>query len=130
MLDLITSLSQALELVNRATSESGSRIVQNAIFDADRSLFEKLQGSNQVPLADSLEDVLLDFTKTLFQSSERVEQTRIKAADAIATMALLARTGERLRSTVMQELSLAIEREPSVAVQHVLIRAKRTVDEM
>ena len=127
--DLYTSLAQTLELVNRVRAENGSRTAVNAIYDAQKSLFERLKKRYHEAPPASLETVLIEYIKQLLSSSDQVEQTRMKAAEAVVAVGPIARRGSRLKAALAQGLSAIRAQERSIGVQQVLDRASSILDE-
>lgn len=104
--------------------------MHNAIFEAEKSLFEKLQKVLGPPTPEPLVAVLSEFVKTLFKSSEQVEQTRIKAAEAAAAFAPLTGTSEQMRTLLIEGIKSARTQERSVTVQQSLERARRAIPDV
>ncbi|KAL8817776.1 MAG: hypothetical protein Q9223_003451 [Gallowayella weberi] len=126
--ELNSSLSRALALTVRTLSENGNRNVHNAIYEAEKSLFEKLaKGSSRQPFSEALVAVLIEYVKTLSKSQDQVEQTRIKAAEAAAALAPLSEKSEHLRAALIVWISSAKTQERSVPVQQVLDRARQAI---
>ncbi|KAL8731768.1 MAG: hypothetical protein Q9166_003215 [cf. Caloplaca sp. 2 TL-2023] len=126
--DLCSCLSRALVLTVRTLSENGNRNVHNAIFEAEKSLFQKLEKALiRQNLPECLLTVLIKYVKTLSMSQDQVEQTRIKAAEAAATLAPLSGTNEHLRVALTDAISSARTQERSVPVQQSLDRARRAI---
>lgn len=124
--ELVTSLSQTLETIGKVTAGSGSRIVHNAIFDAQKSLFAKFELQDSATFTDALEDVLVEYVKVLFSAWEGVEQTRLKRAEVAVAMVALCRKSGRLGGVLaaVREGVEGVEgREKSVGVRQVLGRA-------
>ena len=117
--NLVAHLTQTLKIVEKVLSQSGSKMVLNAIFDAEKSLFTKLHSLGQV---DAVGDVLVGFVHSLFRSSaDAVEQTRIKAAEvAVAMVPLRQAKGGRFRDVLTHEFKEAMLRERSPAVKATL----------
>ncbi|KAL8873908.1 MAG: hypothetical protein Q9174_000684 [Haloplaca sp. 1 TL-2023] len=114
-------------------AEDGSRKVHDAIYDAEKSLFQKMQKeAGEAPSApsDSMTNLLVEFLETLFGSwDQQVEVTRAKACEAGAAFAPLAGTSERLRSALISKINAARTQERSVGVQEALERARRAIPE-
>lgn len=127
--DLVSNLTESLELVNRIRTEQGSRKTTEAIYDAQTSLFQRLHEAIDGKLPGSLESILIGYTEQAFASSDFVEQTRIKAAEAVVALAPIARQGDRIKAIFVQILSAAKEHERSATVQQSLERAKKLVHE-
>lgn len=112
-------------LARKATTRSGSRIVQDEIYDAEKDLLVKLQG---VSVADGLEDVLVECAQGLSSSASQVEQSRLKAAEVGAALCVLGRQSSRMRGVIKQQLSQLQSQERSIAVQQCLERAVKSLD--
>lgn len=110
------ALEQSLALINRVTAESGSRIVQESVYDAETSLFNKLSNV-EVPMNEELESVLMRYLTALSRSSSQVEQSRLKAADVIVALGPLARKGRRLSDLLKEQVAQLLTQERSVPVQ-------------
>ena len=111
----------------KTLSESGSRIVRNSIYDAEKALFQKMGKRYSGNLPEIIGSSLVGFVQTLFQSGDQVEQTRLKAAEVASTMASLGSTNELLRRTLIDGINRARAEERSVSVQQCLDRAKRAM---
>lgn len=126
--DLITSLTQTLELVDRVRT-GASRNTMNAIYDAQKSFFERLNKAVLKALPDPLQTVLIEYLLGVFGFHEQVEQTRLKAVETAIALAPIARKGDRIKREFGKELAAARLRERSASVQHSLDRAKKILDE-
>ena len=122
--DLANALSHTLAAVEKAMAENGSRTVLDALFDAEKSLFAKLQAHAPDPLPAHVEDVLIGFAKTLFRAHDAAEPTRMKAAEAVAVLAALRTRGDRLRRALAEGLDDAQAKERSAGVKGVLGKAR------
>ncbi len=125
---LSSELTQALALTNRIRTEHGSRKTIEAIYDAQKSLFERLHKAQEGHLSKHLEGILIEYTKQVFASSDQVEQTRMKAAEASVTLAPIARQGDRTKAVFVREVSNAKEQERSASVQQCLDRARKLIN--
>ncbi|KAL8703606.1 MAG: hypothetical protein Q9201_003205 [Fulgogasparrea decipioides] len=125
--DLSFSLSRALALTVKTFSESNDRKVHDAIYDAEQSLFQKLQKAIRQSPSETLVNVLIEYLKTLFGNGDQVEQTRIKAAEAAAAFAPLSGRSERWRAALIDGISSATTGERSVPVQESLQRARGAI---
>jgi len=125
---LSSELTQTLELVNRIRVEHRSRKTVDAIYDAQKSLFERLHEAQEGDLEGRLESILIEYTKQIFASGDQVEQTRIKAAEATVALAPIARQGHRIKAVFVQDLLAAKEQERSATIQQSLDRARKLVD--
>lgn len=126
--DLRSELTQVLELTDRIRTEHRSRKTTEATYDAQKSLFERLHEAQGGDLLQHLESILIEYTKQVFASSEQVEQTRIKGAEASVALAPIARQRDRTQAVFVQEVSTAKEQERSASVQQILDRARKLVD--
>ena len=127
--DLVANLVQAVEIVEKVLVESGSRVVHNAIFDAEKSLFTKLHTLDRL---GATEDVLIGYVESLFRSlAKGVEQTRIKAAEAAEVMVPLCkgRSGP-LRHVLVEGVKEALKQERSEAAKAALRKVGRGLDEV
>ncbi|KAL8949323.1 MAG: hypothetical protein Q9222_004562 [Ikaeria aurantiellina] len=127
---ICSSLSRALALTTRTLSESADRNVHNVIYEAERSLFEKLQKSFRHNLSEPLTNLLIEYLKTLFMKQEQVEQTRIKAAEAATAFAPLTKQDQRMRAALIDAISNAKTQERSLSVQQSLDRARRAIPDV
>ena len=136
--DLSTRLSQTLHLSNRIIKEHRGRKAIDAIYDCEKSLFEKIaQWPPKSQLAPPqslsnplLEKVLSEYANQIFASSDHVEQTRVKAAEAAVAMAPIARQGgNELKVAFARGLTDAKGLERSVPVRQILERAGRLLEE-
>lgn len=126
--DLISSLTQTLDLLSRVRAGAASRSTLNAIYQAQKSLFDALDETHQDTLSDGLESVLVQYVKQLVGSNEQVEQTRLKAAEASIALAPIAARGSHLKIAFTQALAAARAQERSIAVQQCLDRARKIID--
>lgn len=129
--NLITCLTQTLELLDRIRAQHGNRKIIDAIYGAQMSLFDKMrksQGGSSISLSESLDNTLSQYVKQMFTASDQVEQTRIKAAEAAVAMAPIARKGSKTKTTFAQGLAKARQEERSITVQQTLDRAKKLLD--
>ncbi|KAL8972092.1 MAG: hypothetical protein Q9183_000725 [Haloplaca sp. 2 TL-2023] len=128
--ELCCSLSQALGLIVRTFAEDRSRKAQDAIYDAEKSLFQKMQKKGGEAPSESMTNVLVGFLETLFGSrDQQVEVTRTKASEAGAAFAPLTGTSERLRLALISRINSARSEERSVGVQEALDRVRRAIPE-
>ena len=126
--DLVSSLTETLELVGGVRAGAASRVTLNAIYDAEKKVFERLNGVQGEALAGPLETILIEYVKQLFGSSEQVEQTRLKASEAAVSVAPLASKGKRITTVFTEQLASARAQERSVSVQQSLDRARAALD--
>ncbi|KAL8737649.1 MAG: hypothetical protein Q9181_001463 [Wetmoreana brouardii] len=101
--------------------------VHDAIYDAEKSLFQKLARAIRQSPSEILVTVLIEYLETLFGNGDQVEQTRIKAAEAAAAFAPLSGMSERWRAALIDGISSAKTQERSVPVQESLQRARRAI---
>ncbi|KAL8848795.1 MAG: hypothetical protein Q9221_006173 [Calogaya cf. arnoldii] len=127
--DLSTQLSQALKLTMRTLSENGSRNVHNAIYDAEKSLFQKMEKALKgQDVSEAMVAVLIEYATTFAKSRDQVEQTRIKAAEAAAALASFSSgRSEHVQRALIDWISGAKTDERSVSVQQSLDRARRAI---
>ena len=126
--DLILSLTETVELVAQVRTGAASRTTLNAVYDAQKRLFDRLSEVQDGALSGPLESILIEYLKQLFGTSEQVEQTRLKASEAAVSIAPLARRGNKIKRIFMEELASARGQERSVSVQQALDRARKLVD--
>lgn len=124
-LELEESLSQTLELVKKSMS-SKVRIVQDALLDAQKTLFQKLGVLDKLP--ESVENILLEYVPTVFDEDDSAEQTRIKAAETALVMVSTARKGGKLSSLLKQKVVSAKRHERSSSVVQILERVRQSLD--
>ncbi len=127
--DLNTSLIQSLELIYRVKAIAASKNIMNAIFDAPKSLFERLHKADLNAPPDTQQDILIDYMHCVFDFAEQVEQTRLKAVDAVVALAPIACKGARMKTEYGKELAAARSQERSMSVLQGLDRAKKLLDE-
>ena len=125
---LNSRLAQSFELLQRIRNEHRGRKTSDAIYDAQRVLFENLHRARQEGLPSCLEGTMIEYARQLFAFTEDVEQTRIKAADAAAAMAPLARQRSLFKAVFVQELATVKESERSALVLSNLDRARKMLD--
>ena len=127
--ELASSLTETLEMVSRVKAGMASRVTLNAIYDAEKELFERLEGLQDDTLPGPLEAILVGFVKELLSSKEgQVEQTRLKASEAAIAVAPMASRGTGMKAVLTEELARARAHERSVSVQESLDRARKIVD--
>lgn len=126
--DLSSHLSRAVALTLRTLSENGNRNVHNAIYEAERSLFQKLEKESiRHNFSEAVVAVLVEYIPTLSKSQDQVEQTRIKAAEAATTLARFSGKSEHLRTALIDWISSARTQERSVPVQQSLDRVRQAL---
>ena len=103
-----------------------ARIVQDALLDAEKTLFQKLGKIDR--LSESVENILLEYVPTVFDEDDRVEQTRVKAAETAMMMASVARKGGPLKLLLEQKILSATKHDRSSSVVEILERAKKSLD--
>ena len=126
--DLVSSLTETLELVGRVRTGAANRVTLNAIYDAQKKLFDRLNEAGLDALPGSLESILTEYVKQLFGSNEQVEQTRLKASEAAVAVAPLVSKGKSIKIVFTEGLATVRTQERSVSVQQSLDRAKKMVD--
>ncbi|KAL9608507.1 MAG: hypothetical protein Q9167_006672 [Letrouitia subvulpina] len=119
-LDLTLNLSQALDLTIQVLAKSGSRIVHNAIYEAEKSLFEKIEAAGITALSEPVERILVGFIQTLFPRDTHAEQTRLKAAETATSIATLSGKSRHLRTALISEINKARAHERSASVKVLL----------
>ena len=126
---LHSCLSQSLKLVNKVMqSNTESKTVQAAIFDALGTLFQRLHELDVETLPRQLDDELIKYTILVFGAGDQVEPVRHKAAETAVAMAPVARKGARLRSAFAEGLTNTRAPERSSTVQQSLDRARNLLD--
>ena len=123
--DLASRLRQTMEVIQRVKTEQNSRKTIDAIYDAQNALFTRFDKARRSDLPKSVEEVLIEYIQGLFSTQDQVEQTRLKAAEAIFAAASIARMGEHIKAIITQ--GLATE-DRSAMVQQSLDRAKKVVE--
>ena len=126
--ELVSSLTESFELVGRVRIGAASRLTLNAMYDAEKRCFDRINEVQDEVLPGPLESILVEYVKQLLGSSEQVEQTRLKASEAAVSMAGLARKGNSIKTVLREELGRARAQERSVPVQQSLERARKMVD--
>ncbi len=122
---LESNLTQTLELINRVRAAAASRNTLNAIYDGEKTLFERLSKYQESSPVATLEAILSDYTLQIFASADSVEQTRLKAAETANAIAPIARRSDRLKSILVERLAEAQGQERSLSVQQSLDRARK-----
>ncbi|KAL8755147.1 MAG: hypothetical protein Q9199_003851 [Rusavskia elegans] len=127
--DLSTQLSKALALTMKTLSQNGSRNVHNAIYEAEKSLFQKMEKALEGQgVSETMIVVLIEYVKTLSKSRDQVEQTRIYAAEAAAALASFSSgKSQHVRTALIDWINSAKTDERSVPVQQSLDRARRAI---
>ena len=95
-------------------------MVLDSIYDAEKTLFQRLDSDRTAAVAPRLEEILIRYIDTLFTPQDRVEQTRTKAAEASAAVVPLARKSKGIRLALTHAITEAREQERSVSVQQSL----------
>ena len=124
---MILALEQTLVLINRVTAERGSKIVQDSIYDAEISLFNKMENVD-IAMSEALESTLMQYCTNLSRSSSQVEQSRLKAAEVAVALGPLARKGGRLSGLLTEQVAGLLAQERSVPVQGRLELGMKSVD--
>lgn len=123
--NLESDLTHTLELINRVRAAAASRNTLNAIYDGEKTLFERLSKLQESLPVATLETILSDYTLQIFASADSVEQTRLKAAETVNAIAPIARRSGRLKSILGERLAEARGQERSSSVQQSLDRARK-----
>ena len=123
--NLESELKQTLELINRVRAAAASRNTLNAIYDGEQTLFGRLNKFQESISVGTLEAVLSDYILQIFASADSVEQTRLKAAEAVNAIAPMACRSDRLKSILVGRLAEAQGQERSSSVQQSLDRARK-----
>ena len=113
-----------LELAKKAISRYG-RHVQEAVFEAEKILFEKMATENGI--SAPLDTLLVEYAKMLFGQEDTAEPVRVKATGVIAAIAVRARKGTQLRALLEQEIVAVGMKDPSISVQHGLDHAREAL---
>ena len=124
--DLSLALARALELINSATKEERSSLVQDTIYDGEVKLFGEM---TNIRMNDKLEEAVVGYAKNLSTPHDLVERSRHKAAEAITSMVPLGRSSDRIRSALSQAIAKARVNERSVSIQQSLQRAQESLVE-
>ena len=122
---LESDLTQMLELINQVRAAAATRNTLNAIYDGEKTLFERLSKFQESSPAATLEAILSDYVLQIFASTDSVEQTRLKAAETVNAIAPIARRSDRLKSILIERLAEAQVQERSTSVQQSLDRARK-----
>ena len=120
--DLGSALRRTLELINQATANSGAKLVQDAVYQAEKGLFTKMQ---DVALSASVEDALVEYAKSLSDSGKHVEQIRLQGAEMAEALGRLSRQSNRLGEVLRQQVRQLLAQERSVAVRQCLERVSK-----
>ena len=122
-------LKQCLTLLDKVMkSESGSKTIQTAIFDALTPLLQNIQKTDLASLPTRLEDTLVAYIEIVFSAGDQVESIRTKAAEAAVAMAPLARKSQKLRTVFVDQLDQVRSQERSNIVQQILDRARKGLE--
>ncbi|KAL8830769.1 MAG: hypothetical protein Q9191_001246 [Dirinaria sp. TL-2023a] len=125
--DLIKALEESLVLINRVIADGGSRVVQDNIYDAEISVFKKLENVD-VAMSEDLESILMQYCTNLLRSSSQVEQSRLKAAEVAVALSPLARKGSRLSGLLREQVAGLLAQERSVTVQRRLEQGMKSLE--
>lgn len=118
--DLTSNLSRALDLTIKVLAKSGSRIVHDSVYEAEKSLFKKIEVTETTVLSEPLERILIGFIQTLFPRDTHAEQTRLKAAETATSIAPVTRKSQQLRAALIGEINEARAHERSASVKVLL----------
>lgn len=132
---LLTShLSQTLILVSKSIlHHPGSRAILESIYSAEKPLFERLLTYSSSIINHELEDILASYIPTLLTPSsfsEQTEQTRMKAAEAVGSLAALVakKNFGRVERELIEAIKAVHGTERSQVVQGVLERALKLLN--
>lgn len=107
-----------------------NRNILESIYSAEKSLFERLLTSSSTSTPDEFENILASYIPTLFvpntsSFSDQIEQTRMKAAEAADSLAVLAVQKKlvRVECDLIEAIKAVRKTERSQLVQGVLDRA-------
>ena len=120
--ELHTALARVHQLISSATAKAGSSLVQDAIYDAEERLFDKM--ANVSMTDNDLEGTLVDYAKSLATSHDQVERSRVKASKVFLSLVPLARNSDGMKTVLDQEISNAIDGERAASIQLSLKRAR------
>ena len=123
--DLSLALARALELINSATKDDRSSLVQATIYDEEVKLFGKMAN---IRMNNKLEESVVGYVKNLSTSRDLVERSRHKGSDVMVSMVPLARHSDRIRSALSQAIAQARVNERSVSIQRSLQGAFESLD--
>lgn len=124
--DLSLALARALELINSATKEDRSSLVQDTIYDGEVKLFGNMAN---IRMNSQLEESMVGYAKNLSTPGDLVERSRHKASEAITSMVPLARISDRIRLALSQAIANARVNERSLPIRQTLKRAQESLDE-
>ena len=128
--ELNIRLRQSLELISKAVkSETGSKTLQGAVYDALSALFQKVQKADIKTMPELLEETITEYTKHIFSAADQVEHVRLKAAEAAMAMAPVARRGAHIKVTYADGLANARRQERSSIVLQTLNSAAKIFEE-
>ena len=126
--DLVSSLTETLDLVGRVRTGAASRMTLNAIYDGQKKVFDRLNEVQHEAIPIPFESILFEYAKQLFGSGEQVEQTRLKASEAAVSVARLVHLGKSIKRGFTELLVTARTQERSLSVRQNLDRARKIVD--
>lgn len=135
---MASQLSQTLTLVSKSIlHHPRNRAILESIYSAEKFLFERLLtfSSSSKSTPDEFETILASYIPTLFvpdpsSFSEQIEQTRMKAAEAANSLAVLAVQKKlvRVERELMEAIKAVRGTERSQGIQAVLDRAIKVLD--
>ena len=124
--DLDSALARSLQLISTASASGGYNLVQDVVYDAAGKLFSRMA---DVGMSVELEATLEGYVRSLRASRDQVERSRLKASGVVASLVPLARKSDRMRASLGQEISHALDDERSVEIQLSLKRAQESLYE-
>ncbi len=127
--DLTSTLTQAFDLTYRVMSQDGNRAAVHAIYDGYITLFGRIAHSTAIPSSNGFENVLLRYVDAFVNPEGRVEETRVKSAEAVTAMAPVAVHSDRVTVALLDALGTTRAHERSVVVQQSLDRARQRLEE-
>ena len=104
-------------------------MILDSVYDAGKSLFERLGSQDLGIIEGPLEKVLIGYIQMIFASKECVEQTRLKAVEVSIAMLPFARESDRIAAALSQAIADARAQERSVSVQQRLSFAMKALGE-
>ena len=110
-----------LECINDATANGTTRLVQEAIYEAEEGLFDKMK---EVSMDAELEETLACYAKSLSNSHDQVERIRLKASEVMISLLPVARKSDRIRAVLSDGITNALAIERSLPIQINLKKAR------
>jgi len=126
--DICASLSQFCDLLDIASSLK-VRVVKDAIFEGEELLFKRLHDQGSPPLTENAEDILVQLSRNLFDSThqDEIESLRLKRAKAVFALARISKGRPRLTNLLKRGIAGAGDAERSDSVRNVLDQAISTL---